>query len=223
MQNFSQNGQLELNKKFDDSGILINVTSEKCAYDESCPILNGQREQTYNLERRQKVSFDAFYFEKRKSQDAHYTMREALEHIKDLNLWGAADSISGEGSTNRQTSTLKTELPLLFSDLSIQSILDAPCGDFGWLHESVSSPIHYTGIDILPPLIERHLTQYGESDFHTFICGDMSQDRLPEVDLILCRDCFVHFSFEDIAKTLKNFKKTNSRYLLTTNFSVQNQ
>lgn len=42
---------------------------------------------------------------------------------------------------------------------------------------------------------------------------DITKDRLPTGDLILCRDCLVHFSLSD------NFKASQSRYLLTTTFT----
>lgn len=41
---------------------------------------------------------------------------------------------------------------------------------------------------------------------------------LPKADVILCRDCLVHFSFADIELALSNFKRSGSRYLLTTSF-----
>jgi hypothetical protein len=36
--------------------------------------------------------------------------------------------------------------------------------------------------------------------------------------LILCRDLLVHLKNQQIIKTLKNFKKSGSKYLLTTSF-----
>jgi chemotaxis methyl-accepting protein methylase len=46
---------------------------------------------------------------------------------------------------------------------------------------------------------------------------DISKDTLPSVDVILCRDCLIHFSLEDIDATIKNFKRSKSKYLLATN------
>jgi hypothetical protein len=40
-----------------------------------------------------------------------------------------------------------------------------------------------------------------------------------KVDLILCRDCLFHLSYKDIFSALKNFKKSKSRFLLTTTFT----
>jgi len=44
------------------------------------------------------------------------------------------------------------------------------------------------------------------------------EDHLPSADLILCRDCLVHLSYDDIRNALKNICSSNIRYLLTTTF-----
>ena len=48
--------------------------------------------------------------------------------------------------------------------------------------------------------------------------ADLARDDLPRADVILCRDCLVQFSFEDIQAALRNFKRSQSLYLLTTTF-----
>ena len=47
---------------------------------------------------------------------------------------------------------------------------------------------------------------------------DIIKDDMPKVDLILCRDCFIHLSYNNIFKAVRNFKNTNSKYLLTTTY-----
>jgi hypothetical protein len=44
-------------------------------------------------------------------------------------------------------------------------------------------------------------------------------DKIPQVDLILCRDCLIHFSYADIFRALKNICDSKSEYLLTTTFT----
>ena len=51
---------------------------------------------------------------------------------------------------------------------------------------------------------------------------DLIEDQLPDSDLIFCRDCLVHLSFEDIFKALRNIKKSNIKYFMTTNFNNRN-
>src|SRR5262249_12976094 len=52
----------------------------------------------------------------------------------------------------------------------------------------------------------------------TFAHGDITRDQLPSVDVILCRDCLVHFCLTDIRAALSNFKRSRSGFLLTTTF-----
>ena len=46
----------------------------------------------------------------------------------------------------------------------------------------------------------------------------MTNDFLPHCDLIFCRDCLVHFSFEEIFAAIRNFYDSGAEYLLTTTF-----
>jgi hypothetical protein len=45
---------------------------------------------------------------------------------------------------------------------------------------------------------------------------DLTRDPLPKVDLVLCRDCLVHLSFDDIYESLDNLRRSGSMLLLTT-------
>lgn len=171
-------------------------------------------------ERREQVSFDAFYFQKEKGKGNSYAMKEAFNHISQVNLWGAEESLSGEGSTDRETENLISEIEKILKTYTIQSILDAPCGDFGWLSKVPSlKDLNYIGMDILEQFAEHHKKTYEDKSNFEFLCGDLTKDPLPCVDLILCRDCLVHFSYTDIQKALQNFKRSGSPYLLITTFT----
>ena len=66
-------------------------------------------------------------------------------------LW---QSTSGLGSELDATAVLRAELPRLFQRLGVTSLLDAPCGDAGWINQA-DLGVRYVGIDIVPELIER--------------------------------------------------------------------
>jgi len=131
-------------------------------------------------------------------------------------------SISGEGSNLVQTAIIRQELPTVFHELGITSMLDAPCGDFFWMRKVDLGSINYCGADIVRPIIEKNSKEFTDST-HKFVLKDIIHDNLPQTDLILCRDCLVHFSFENIIKTLINFQKSGARYLLTTTFINQSR
>jgi SAM-dependent methyltransferase len=132
-------------------------------------------------------------------------------------IWGDTESVSGLGSGIARTAAFRDQIPLLLSELGVKSLLDAGCGDFNWMKEVELNTHEYIGIDIVPELIVQNRGRYGDHT-RTFIHGDITCDELPRVDVILCRDCLVHFSFEDAWAALRNFKRSQSTYLLTTTF-----
>ena len=148
-------------------------------------------------------------------------MPSVFSQIHRNNLWGEQESVSGNGSSLAATANLRQELPPLLAGLNITSLLDAPCGDFNWMKEVSHGGLTYIGADVVPEIITRNHELYG-SDNRQFIVLDVTKDVLPRVDLILCRDLLIHFSFRYIASTIENFIKTGSEYLLvTTDTAVQ--
>src|SRR5262245_18294066 len=97
--------------------------------------------------------------------------QQVFERIYAGNLWGDAESASGSGSSAAGTAPLRAELPGLFADLGIRTLLDAPCGDFHWMREVAGGLDHYIGLDIVPALIARN-TAHHASDRVQFICAD---------------------------------------------------
>lgn len=146
------------------------------------------------------------------------TIKKIFQEIYEYNMWGGTESVSGPGSSLSLTKGIIKELPKLIDYFNIKSILDAPCGDFHWMQQVKMNIQEYIGVDIVPELIEKNNRYYSNKQ-RKFLNLDILADLLPTVDLIICRDCLVHFSFQDIWQTLKNFQKSGSKYLLTTTFT----
>jgi hypothetical protein len=49
---------------------------------------------------------------------------------------------------------------------------------------------------------------------------DITKDKIPTVDLILCRDCLIHLSLKYMADAIYNFKSSGSKYLLATTYTL---
>ena len=143
-------------------------------------------------------------------------MEGIFSFIYKHNLWENEESVSGRGSTLARTTVIRKEIPSLFKELNVHSLLDAPCGDFNWMRQIELELEMYIGVDVVPELIFRNNEMFA-SPTKKFILLDISKDTLPSVDVILCRDCLIHFSLEDIDATIKNFKRSKSKYLLATN------
>lgn len=150
-------------------------------------------------------------------------VRPAADHqavfgdIYRRNAWGDSESVSGHGSTRARGTDFIADLVALLRGLRTRTLLDAPCGDFNWIAEAADSVESYMGVDVVPELVEHNLRHHLTGG-RTFALADISRDRLPAVDVILCRDCLVHFSIRDVWATLANFRRGGSRYLLTTTF-----
>ena len=132
--------------------------------------------------------------------------------------FGGKESLSGPGSSLAQTQVIRDELPHLLKEINARSVLDAPCGDFHWLKEVRLDIDRYIGVDIVPEIISMNQKEYG-NDKREFIVSDIARYPLPSADVILCRDCFVHLSFKDIFKVLRNMIDSDSQYLLATTFT----
>lgn len=161
-------------------------------------------------------------FVQRAAELQHLGLRERFAHIYETNLWGSEVSVSGSGSVEEQVSAIRAKLPVLLRELKVQSMLDLPCGDFGWMREVDLSGIAYTGADIVPDLIARHQQAFASAS-RRFAVLDLTQDALPTVDLVFCRDCLVHLSNRHIWQAIANLKTSGSRWLLTTTFPANAQ
>jgi hypothetical protein len=144
-------------------------------------------------------------------------LQEKFEYIYRENMWGSPESVSGIGSTLLVTTSLRQQLSELCKQFQIRTLIDAPCGDFAWMSVAALPVESYLGIDIVESLIAKNQKLYGRQGI-TFQVGDLTNINPPQVDLLLCRDCLVHLSFDNIRRVLSNFIASNSKYFLTTTF-----
>ncbi len=148
----------------------------------------------------------------------NHSVKQIFTTYYKKNRWGDSESLSGASSTINRTKTLRSELLLLLKELKIKTMLDIPCGDFCWMKEIPLNLDNYIGADIVEELIQKNNQLYRNSQ-KEFQVLDILSDPLPKVDLIFCRDIFIHFSFQDIYKSLANIKKSGSIYLATSTFN----
>jgi hypothetical protein len=149
---------------------------------------------------------------------ASLDLAQRFRRIHDTNLWGAPASTSGLGSEIDATAALRAELPRLLERLGVTSLLDAPCGDAGWINQA-DLRLRYVGVDIVSALIGslQRRAAAGEirGEYHL---ADVTGDTLPRCDAILCRDCLVHLSFANIERAVANFRASGATWLIATTF-----
>jgi len=164
-----------------------------------------------------KISFLSLFL----SYAAHAALqdpKQIFSAIYHQNSWGDPESRSGSGSSLKQTTHIRSEITRILEQLQIKTMLDAPCGDFNWMKETDLRFLEtYIGIDIVEDLIKNNAVRYGNYN-QLFFLKNIITDSLPQVDIIFSRDCLQHLTISQSIQTIKNFKKSRSRYLLTTTY-----
>jgi hypothetical protein len=148
------------------------------------------------------------------------SLETVFSEIYHKNLWQDPESVSGRGSTLARAATIMAQLPPLLNELHAGTLLDASCGDFNWMRKTKLGEVKYIGADVVPELVSRNRRLYG-GEGRAFVVLDVTKDRLPTADVILCRDCLIHLSFARIHAAVANFKRSGAKHLLcTTHTSV---
>src|SRR5712664_3645423 len=142
---------------------------------------------------------------------AHQRFLADKESLADLNLAQRFRRI-------HDTIVLRAELPRLFRKLGMTSLLDAPCGDAGWINKA-DLGVRTVGVDIVPALIASLQARAAAGEIKgEYHLADITLDPLPRCDAILCRDALVHLSFANIERAVGNFKASGAVWLIATTF-----
>ena len=132
---------------------------------------------------------------------------------------------SGPGSTLDTTQEAMGILHTLINELKRVSgkqrisLLDIPCGDFVWMNRFLQErhDVDYTGMDIVPQLIQNHANAFGSDTHLKFIEQDIVEAPLTQAyDIIFCRMMLQHLTQRAFMKVLLHFSNSGSRYLLMT-------
>lgn len=142
---------------------------------------------------------------------------ETFSKIYQTHFWKGEQSRSGPGSDLLSTQHVREFLQGLMQRKDIKSILDIPCGDWNWMKEVDLETTQYLGADIVPQIIRENRIKYTSKNVR-FEIMDICKSDLPQVNLLICRDCLVHLSLNDISQALIKIRKSNTKYLLLTSY-----
>lgn len=147
---------------------------------------------------------------------------DRFSEIYRSNYWSDNQSRSGKGSNFESTENIRLHLPIIFKKNNIKSIFDAPCGDLNWMiHILKKIDIKYHGSDIVPDIIFHNKEKY-ENENIKFSKLDITKDKLPRSDLMICRDLLFHLSYKDIFLFFENFLSSEINFLLINSHSNNN-
>ncbi len=144
-------------------------------------------------------------------------LKDRFSIIYKSNYWDNSETVSGPGSTMKNTVNLRNKLKKIIKEYKIKSIFDAPCGDCNWIMGIIrNSSIKYIGADIVDEIIKKNKKKFNYKNTF-FYQKDIRKKNLLNTDLFICRDFMFHLSFQDIYIFLNNLKKSKSKYLLISN------
>jgi hypothetical protein len=144
-----------------------------------------------------------------------YQRMGVFTEIFKKNAWLGDESVSGTGSSLRATEVIRSELPQIIRRYGVETMLDIPCGDFHWMKEANLPLREYIGADVVKEIVDLNAGKYTKPG-RSFVVLDLTEDNLPSVDLIFCRDCLFHLSFKDVNRALQNVRNSGSEYFLAT-------
>ena len=149
--------------------------------------------------------------------------RQAIfTRIYSTNGWGSEESVSGCGSTLRETRIVRQILPALIARYGLRSLLDIPCGDCHWISSIDFGAPSYIGADIVGEIVHKNRAIFGApAGGRTFMHLDLVRDQLPFAELVLCRDCMIHLSNADVLSALRNVRRSGAKYLLATTYTAR--
>ena len=105
-------------------------------------------------------------------------------------------------------------LQKFIEEYAISTMIDAGCGAAPWTpslsDKSRGFGAAYIGIDIVDAIVANNQG----NDHVTFRCLDITEEVLPQADLILCRNTLDFFSYRDILAAIEKFKQSQSIYLI---------
>lgn len=159
----------------------------------------------------------SYYNNFSKSKFSPLNIQDRFELIYNENYWESDESRSGLGSEIKNTKEVLKALKKIIKEYNIRSIIDIPCGDFNWMSKMDMKKIDYKGYDIVRPVIIDNNKKFKKNNIN-FYNSDITTSRLAKGDLMFVRDCLVHFSFEDITKSIFRIKQSGSKYLMSTSF-----
>jgi hypothetical protein len=143
-------------------------------------------------------------------------LQEVFSNIYKEGTWNGSHPdvpLSGPGSSIKNTKSFCEFLNSICRSKNVQSVVDIGCGDLTWMVTTeVFATRTYTGIDIVPTLIDSHKMKYPH---HKFLHLNAVKDEVPKADLVIIRDVLFHLSHAEIQRILQNVRGRFKYYLLT--------
>ncbi len=149
-----------------------------------------------------------------------------------FNTWESSETKSGPGSEInspfvKETKDFLTFVVNTYITSETLSISDIPCGDFNFINNLFEDIFEFTNIKQINyyayDIVDNILSDFDklkklENVNYYFKVLDITKEIPIKTDIVLCKELFIHLSFEDINRCFLNFKKSKSTFLIVNNF-----
>ena len=126
--------------------------------------------------------------------------KEEFTRIYREHVWGGT-SRSGPGSDPEMLRQYSALLVDVIKQRQVRSVVDIGCGDWALGRTLDWSGVEYTGIDIVPDVVEHLNVSFGSNRIR-FRCLDIVSDELPQADLCVIKDVLQHLSNDSVRSLL---------------------
>ena len=139
---------------------------------------------------------------KKNDQYKSLSTQQIFSKIYDENTWGKDSKnnfCSGPGTTTPNIIKYISFLEHFIKQNKIKNIIDLGCGDYRVMNAIMDKDpeLNYTGIDIVPQLIEHNQKIFGSNRIK-FVCLNAITDEMPGGDLIIIRQVLQHLNNNQI-------------------------
>lgn len=129
------------------------------------------------------------------------------------------ESASGAGSYNSVTDSTKKLITDTVHNKNIKRIIDLGCGDWNWMStiRGEFSDVYYEGWDANDEIIAMLNEKHGNENTKFYV-KDITEEKLSNFDLVICRDVLFHLDMSNGLKVLNNIDEANIPHLITSCF-----
>jgi SAM-dependent methyltransferase len=138
-------------------------------------------------------------------------VKDAFEAVYSKNLWNHG---SGPGSLPSSTIDYRAFIERFILENDIRTVTDLGCGDWQFSKLVNWSSVTYTGLDVVPHLVDQNNQRFANKNISFKISE--GYDSLPGGDLLLCKEVLQHLPNRLIFSYL-NAISDKYRYALITN------
>lgn len=132
---------------------------------------------------------------------------EIFSEIYRNNWWGGrpGELYSGDGSGVETSASFVQTVCEYVDRHALRSVVDLGCGDFRVGSQLLRPGLTYTGVDVVPALVESHQRTFARAGVE-FVAVDIVDDELPDGDLYLLRQVLQHLSNAQIGRVLAKLR-----------------